>query len=198
MSESAVALFTALGLSTAAGLNPYLPLLITGVLARTTDLVALAAPYDRLEEPWVLVSIAAIGAVDFVGDKVPVVDHVLHAAGVLIAPLAGALVALAVTGSDALDPSIALVLGIAAAGATHSARAAARPAATALTGGIGNPVLSLAEDGAAAILSFTAVVVPVIAVILVLALFGLFTWVFVRIRRRRQDRNRPGASLPQR
>ncbi len=193
MGESALALFTALGLSTAAGLNPYLPLLITGMLARTTDLVTLAAPYDRLEEPWVLIAIASVGAVDFVGDKVPVVDHVLHAAGVLIAPAAGALVALAVTGSDAVDPSIALVLGVAASGATHGARATARPAATTFTGGVGNPLLSLAEDGVSAILSFAAVLVPAIAVVLVLTLFGLSTWTILRIKRSRRGRGRPGA-----
>jgi hypothetical protein len=197
MGESIVAVLTALGLSTAAGLNPYLPLLITGALARTTDLLSLAAPYDRLEDPWVLLAIAAIGSVDFVGDKIPVVDHVLHAAGVLIAPVAGALVALAVTGSDAVDPSIALVLGVAAAGATHTARATARPAATALTAGAANPVLSLGEDAAAAVLSLTAVVVPLVALGLVLALFGCFAWVLTRTRRRR-DRRRRDASAQRR
>ena len=38
MAETFLSLATGLGLSTAAGFNAYLPLLITGILARTTDL----------------------------------------------------------------------------------------------------------------------------------------------------------------
>ena len=40
-----------------------------------------------------LTIVASIAVADFVGDKIPAVDHVLHAAGLVIAPVAGALVA---------------------------------------------------------------------------------------------------------
>jgi hypothetical protein len=89
VAETFLSLATGLGLSTAAGFNAYVPLLITGVLARTTDLITLDAPFDRLEEPVVLGVIAVIGLIDFIGDKVPAVDHVLHAIGFVVAPIVG-------------------------------------------------------------------------------------------------------------
>lgn len=180
MTEAAIASMTALGLSTAAGLNAYLPLLILGGLARWTDLITLDAPYDALSDPAVMIAIAVIGVVDFVGDKVPAIDSVFHTIGVVVAPVAGALVALAATGNEAIDPAFALVLGVAAAGATHGARSIVRPASTAFTGGVGNPVLSLGEDTISTVLSFSAVIVPVVAFGLVIALFALL---FVGVRR---------------
>ncbi|MBA3764362.1 MAG: DUF4126 domain-containing protein, partial [Actinobacteria bacterium] len=69
---------TALGLSTAAGLNAYLPLLIVGGLDRWTGLLTLDAPYDTLAEPGVMLAIGVVALVDFVGDKIPAIDSVLH------------------------------------------------------------------------------------------------------------------------
>ena len=176
MTETAIGLMTALGLSTATGLNAYLPLLILGGLARWTDLITLDAPYDTLAEPGVMLAIGVIATVDFVGDKVPALDSVLHAIGLVVAPVAGALVALAATGNDAVDPAFAVVVGVAAAGATHGARTIVRPASTAFTGGAGNPVLSLGEDTVSTVLAFSAVIVPVVAFLMVVALAWLLVW----------------------
>ena len=186
MTEAVIGLMTALGLSTAAGLNAYLPLLIVGGLDRWTDLLTLDAPYDTLAEPGVMLAIGAVALVDFVGDKIPAIDSVLHAIGLVVAPIAGGLVALAATGNEAVDPAFAVVLGVAAAGATHGARSIVRPASTAFTGGAGNPVLSLGEDAISTLLSFSAVLVPVVAFVLALLLFGLLFWAARRVWRRRQ------------
>ena len=186
MTEAVVGLMTALGLSTAAGLNAYLPLLIVGGLDRWTDLLALDAPYDTLAEPGVMLAIGAVALVDFVGDKIPAIDSVLHAIGLVVAPVAGGLVALAATGNDAVDPAFAIVLGVAAAGATHGARSIVRPASTAFTGGAGNPVLSLGEDAISTLLAFSAVIVPVVAFVVALLLFGLLFWGARRVWRRRR------------
>jgi hypothetical protein len=179
---------TGLGLSTAAGFNAYLPLLITGILARTTDLITLDAPLDRLEEPAVLGVVAAIGLVDFIGDKVPAVDHVLHAVGLVVAPVAGAVLALGVTSDTGVVPVVAVVAGVVAAGATQGARATVRPLSTATTGGVGNPVLSLGEDGLSATLSFTAILVPLLALVLCIAVGVLLVWAARSARRRRRSR----------
>lgn len=47
-----------------------------------------------------------------------------------------------------------------------------RPASTTLTAGLGNPVLSLAEDVASFALSVLAVVAPLLAVLLLAALLA--------------------------
>ena len=68
------------------------------------------------------------------------------------------------------------------------ARKASRPASTAFTGGAGNPVLSLGEDTVSTLLSFSAVIVPVVGFLMVLFLFGMLTWGVRRAWRRRRWR----------
>ncbi len=182
-----LSILSAFGLSTAAGLNAYIPLLTIGLLARYTDLVRLNAPYDVVAHPVFLLVVAVLTLLDLIGDKIPAVDHALHLAGMVISPAAGAIVFLAANSSTgAVDPVLAAVCGILAAGATHIGRSAVRPVATATTGGTANPVISAIEDVTSLLVSFLAVVAPVLAV----AALALFVIVAVRgihrIRRRRR------------
>ncbi len=180
-----VELLQALGLSTASGLNAYVPLLVVGLLARFTGLIHLNAPYDLLTNPVVLAVIALLAVLDFVADKVPGVDHALHVAGLVIHPAAGAVLFLAADGDAGnVHPVLAAVCGLLLAGGTHIGRMAVRPASTAATGGLANPVLSFCEDGVSLVLSVLAVVVPVLAALLVLLVIIVFA-LFLRRRRRR-------------
>ena len=169
--EGIAGYFTALGLSTAAGLNAYIPLLTVGLLDRYTDLIALPAPWDKLGDPLVLGIVGVVGVADFIGDKVPIVDHVLHAIGLAVAPVVGGLLALASASVFDLEPGVTAGLGVAAALATQVGRTAARPVSTAMTGGGGNPVVSLGEDGVSGALAVTAVVWPAVAAVLALLVF---------------------------
>lgn len=180
--EGIIALATGLGLATASGLNAYLPLLTIGVLSRL-GMIQLAEPFGLLTHPLVLLIIAALAVLDFVGDKVPAVDSALHAAGLIISPIAGAILALASRGDVAtIDPLVVAAAGVAVALSTHAARTAVRPVVTAATAGTGNPVVSLVEDGAALALSVAAIVVPALAIVLVLVL-GLIAFRFFRSAR---------------
>jgi hypothetical protein len=179
-------LLSAFGLSTAAGLNAYIPLLVIGLLDRYTDLVRLNAPYDVLSNPWVLLVIGVLALIDFVGDKVPAVDHAFHAVGVIVHPVAGAVMFMAANASTgAVDPVLAAICGVILAGLTHGARAAARPVATATTAGVANPVVSFVEDIGSLALSVLAVVVPLLAFILVLLGFLALLLLFRRAWSRR-------------
>jgi hypothetical protein len=171
---------TALGLSTAAGLNAYLPMLAVGLFQRYTDLIMLPAPFDHLGDPLVIGIVALIGTLDFVGDKVPIVDHVLHAIGVVVAPVVGGILAFATARAVDLPPELIVTLGVVAALATHLARTAARPVSTATTGGTVNPIVSLGEDGVSGALSIAAVLAPALAAILAV---GVLTVVIVVWRR---------------
>lgn len=179
-------LLSALGLSTAAGLNAYIPLLTVGLLARYTDLIELSGPYSVIENPIFLLVLAVIALLDFVGDKIPAIDHVLHAAGIVVAPVAGAILALAANSSvGAVNPVLLAICGVLAALGAHSARATARPLATATTAGVANPIISFVEDAASLVLSFLAIVVPVIALVLVVVFIVAFVALFRRMRRPR-------------
>jgi hypothetical protein len=187
--EGIAGYFTALGLSTEAGLNAYIPLLSVGLLSRYTDLIHLSSPWDRLGDPLVLGIVGLVGVADFIGDKVPIVDHVLHVIGIAVAPIVGGLLALATASVFDVSPGLTVTLGVAAALATQVGRTAARPVSTVTTGGGGNPVLSLAEDGVSGALSITAVIWPVVtAVLAVVVLIA----VFLLWRRWRAFRSRIG------
>jgi hypothetical protein len=170
--EAMIALATGLGLATASGLNAYLPLLTIGIFARI-GWIELAQPFDILTNVLVLLILAALAVLDFVGDKVPAVDSGLHAAGLIISPIAGAILALASQGDIAtINPFLVGAAGLIAAGGTHAARATVRPVVTAATGGTGNVVVSVVEDGASLGLTFLAVLAPIVA--LITALVGGF------------------------
>ena len=182
------ALFSAFGLSTASGLNAYIPLLVVGVLGRyAPQLVQLSAPFDLLTNPWVLIILGIIAILDFIGDKIPAIDHVLHAAGVVINPIAGAIVALAANSqTGGVNPLFAAICGLILAGGAHATRATVRPVATATTAGIGNPFLSFAEDATALVLSVLSIFIPLLAFICVVIFAVLVFWFLRSLTRGRR------------
>lgn len=181
---SVAGLFSAFGLSSAAGLNAYVPLLIVGVVARYTNFWQLQAPYDALASAPVLLVLTLLAVVDFIGDKVPVVDHALHAVGTIVHPVAGAIMFAShnnvLTG---MHPVIAMLAGVIVAGGFHASRAAVRPIATATTAGIGNPVLSFIEDVFSALLSVLAIFAPIVAFVVFIALLLVALSAWQRVRR---------------
>jgi hypothetical protein len=182
-------LLVAIGVAAAAGLNAPLPLLLLGALDRWTGVVDLAAPWDALSEPGWLAALFVLTLLDVVGDKVPAVDHLLHVVGLVGAPLAGALAAMAGSSPTDLAPIVAAVAGAIVAEGTHVARAGVRPVSTATTGGVGNPVLSVVEDVTSAVLTVVALLAPLLAV----ALVAVLVWLAVRAIRRFRAR-RAGAA----
>jgi hypothetical protein len=179
-------LLSAFGLSTAAGLNAYVPLLVVGLLGRYTTLIHLNEPFNLLTHPLVLIVIALLALLDFIGDKIPAIDHALHAAGLIIHPIAGAILFMSTnSATGAVNPLLAAICGIVVAGGTHGARATVRPLATAGTAGVANPVISFFEDVISLILSVLAVVLPVLAFFLVLFFVVMLVMLFRRLRRRR-------------
>jgi len=179
-------LLAAFGLAAATGLNAYLPLLIVGLLARYTDLIALEAPWSALTNPVVLVVIGVLLAIEFTVDKIPAVDTVNDVIQTIFRPAAGAIL-FAASGNviSNVSPVLAMVCGLLIAGGVHTAKAAARPVVTAGTAGVGNPVVSLAEDAVSGVMTIVAIVAPVLLMLLVL----LAVWLFIRWSSRRRARN---------
>ena len=174
----------AFGLSAAAGLNAWLPL-FGAALAQRLDLVDLAQPFDDLSGTGALVVLGVLTVADFVGDKIPAVDHVLHAAGMVIAPVSGAALFTGQTGADTDVPTlVAIALGGSVAASIHAGRATIRPVSTVGTAGLGNPVLSIVEDIGSLMLTLAAFVVPVLAALGVIALAALILTAWRRRRRR--------------
>ncbi|GGP08194.1 DUF4126 domain-containing protein [Nonomuraea glycinis] len=193
------AALTGLGLSTAAGLNAYIPLLVVGVLANLTDAVKLPDGYDWLSNWGVLAVIAVLLVAEMVLDKVPVVDSVNDAIQTVVRPASGGVVFSATNAAAELDgstwmtanPWASWLLGIVVALAVHALKSATRPVINAGTAGVGAPVASTAEDAGALGMSLIAVFMPLL-VIVVLALLALAAWWAIRrvrrFRARKQSR----------
>ena len=181
-------LLSAFGLSGAAGLNAWLPLLLVGLLERF-GVLQLAQPYDLLSNTPALIVVALLGVLDFVGDKVPGLDHALHLLGGVLNALSGALLFASQHGLVGhLPPALALALGFVVAGGVQATRTALRPVATATTGGLVNPLVSAAEDGTSLVLSGLAVFAPLLAVLLLIALLVGGWRLLGRVRGRLQRR----------
>jgi len=175
--------FSGLGLSSAAGLNAYIPLLAIGLLGRA-GIVHLEGPYAVLSSWTALSVIGGIAVIDFIADKVPAVDHATHAIGFVINPVAGAIVFGSQTQAlGHIPPAVSLAAGLIVAGGFHATRAAVRPVSTATTGGFANPVVSLLEDMLAITLSLLALFVPFAAFFLFVLLIVLLCKSWARIRK---------------
>lgn len=182
------AFLTGLGLALPAGFNAYIPLLIVGLAARFTNLITLQQPYDILSSNIGLGVIGILLIVELFADKVPFVDHVNDVVQTLVRPAAGAILMLGSTSTVAsIHPGLALVLGILAAGSVHAMKSTARPAVTATTAGIGNPIASTIEDIFAIIMSILALLAPILAIAMALLLLAAFAWAIHRLRQRNQQ-----------
>jgi hypothetical protein len=178
-------LLGAIGLGAATGLNAWIPLFGLG-LAERIGVISLSSPFDVLGSTPVLIVLGVLFALDLVGDKIPAIDHVLHVFGFVIAPVSGAIVFAA---QDSLvsdsHPVLAVVAGMTLGGLVHTGRSAFRPAVTATTAGVGNPVVSTVEDIVSTILTVLAILVPVLAF---LFLVGLVAFAVLRWRRWKERR----------
>lgn len=168
----------AFGLSGSAGLNAYLPLLIVALAARFTNWIELKAPWDALENGWVIVVLVILLGVEFFADKMPAVNHINDAIQTFVRPTAGAILFAASTSViGAIHPAVALILGLLVAGGVHVAKSAVvRPLVTATTGGTANPVVSVVEDLIAAAVSILAIVLPVLISALIVLVTAFVIW----------------------
>ncbi|GAA2847509.1 DUF4126 domain-containing protein [Streptosporangium fragile] len=188
-----LAALTGLGLSTAAGLNAYIPLLVVGLLANLTDQVRLPQEFAWLADGWVLGIIGVLLLAEFVLDKVPVVDSVNDMIQTVVRPASGGVVFSATEAAARLDgsawmsdhPWVGWVLGIGIALAVHLMKSAARPVVNATTAGVGAPVVSTVEDAGSLGISLVAIFLPVLVVVVVAGL-ALFAWRATRRMRRRR------------
>lgn len=168
---------TAFGLSTSAGLNAYLPLLIVALTAKYTDLLQLNEPWDVMTSWWVIGTLAVLLVIEMTVDKVPAVDTLNDVIQTIGRPAAGAVLFAASSGVVGdLHPALAFIAGLLLAGGVHAVKTVARPAVTATTAGMGNWAVSLIEDILALIGAILAILLPILVVLMVALFLLLFLW----------------------
>ena len=170
-----------LGSSFASGLNLYAAVATLGLLHRF-DVVQLPQSMQGVAHPVVLGLAILLYLVEFVADKIPLVDNTWDVIHTFIRPPAAAVLAYGAVGD------VSTVWGIAAgllagsiAATAHGAKATTRLAINASPEPVTNSIASLAEDGIAIFLVWMATTHPYITVAVVLVLVAVSIYVLVRL-----------------
>jgi hypothetical protein len=183
MSELQIALSVALGIGLAAatGFRIFLPMLVASVAAYTGHL-HLNDSFAWLGTLPAMLILGVAAAAEVLAYYIPAVDNLLDTIATPAALVAGTLLSAAVM-TD-LPPVVkwtaAIIAGGGAAGLTQAVTTLVRAKSTAMTGGLGNPVVATAEAGGALFISVLALIAPLVA----LAAVVVVCWLAVRIVRR--------------
>ena len=174
--------------SFAAGLNVYATVVTLGLLGRT-GWVELPGALSSLTNGWVLAGCGVMLAIEFVADKVPVVDLVWNVLQTAVRVPAAAVMAYAA--ATPLSPNEQLLAGLAGAViafAAHGGKIAMRTAVSASPEPVTNIVLSFAEDAFAIGLTWFATSHPYLAATLAVSALVVIVfavrWVVRMIARR--------------
>ena len=207
MPETAGPIGAALGLAVASGLSLYGAVLVSGLAIRLgwIHLAPGWAALSVLADPVVLGVSGVLFAVEFLADKVPVIDSLWDAVHTFIRPIGGALLASRALGElSPVAEVLALLLLGGATLATHAAKATTRLAVNTSPEPVSNVLVSLTENGLVAGVVWLALAHPLVALGVGLAVVIISVTLTVWLARRaisalrgmargRADRPRPVA-----
>ena len=176
-----------LGAAVASGLRLYATVAVLGFLGRS-GAIALPGGLAVLASPWVIVVASSLYLVEFLADKIPIVDSVWDLVHTFIRVPAAALLAWA--GVSNLPEQWRILAALVCGGvalSAHGLKASTRAVINTSPEPVTNWAASLAEDGLTAILLFLAVKHPLAAAlvagaVVVLAVL-LVTWMARTVRR---------------
>ena len=185
-------------LAASAGLNAWMPLFLLGLADRFLPAVNLPAGWSWIGSDIALWILGGLLVLEIVADKVPALDSINDVVQSVLRPASGGIVFGAGASAQTVavdDPStffsqntwLPIVSGIVIALIVHVVKATGRVAANTVTGGLAAPVLSTAEDGASFLLAVLAILVPVLAGLVLIALIVAVVLLFRRRRRRRAE-----------
>lgn len=159
------------GLSACAGLRAWIPLFIVSLLSHF-DVITLNEKMAFLSSTNFIWACSAATVLELAGDKIPWLDHFLDAAGTVIRPAAGIVLASAVITDS--DPTVMAIAGI-IGGSTSLTVCAGKASARALVSVVpfGRTTASFLEDAASVLGSLLGILLPIIGFILCVILVWL-------------------------
>ena len=165
--EAALAVSAGIALAAAAGLRVFVPLLAASAAAYLGHL-DLAPGAAWLGTAPALVALSVAAALEVGAYFVPALDHALDAIATPLAVVAGIVVSAALFTDmpGYLRWALALIAGGGSAGLVQGATTLLRLKSGLLTGGLGNPLVALAELAGALILALLALLAPLLALAL--------------------------------
>jgi hypothetical protein len=173
----------ALGAGFSSGLNLYATIATLGLLQRF-GVIHLPEQLQVLAHPWVLGIAIGLYVVEFLADKIPLVDTVWDAIHTVIRPPAAALLAYGAAGAAAPEwrwGAALLAGGVALT--SHGSKASVRAAANSSPEPFSNWALSLGEDTLAVWLTWLATVHPMATIVVVVILIGIAAFVLFHLFR---------------
>ncbi len=180
-----------LGLAAACGFRVFTPLFIAGIAAHWGNL-PLASGFEWLASVPALIAFATATILEIGAYYFPWLDHALDVVATPAAVLAGMIAAASVITDlpPLLKWTATIIGGGGAAGLIQAASVLLRIKSTALTGGLGNPVVATGEAVGSVVTSIAAIIVPLVAVVcLFVTLIVMFRWRSRIVRRETGDRS---------
>ena len=172
-----------MGASWVSGINLYATVATLGLLSRFAHL-KLPGELDVLANWWVIGIALFLFVVEFVADKIPLVDSAWDVIHTFIRIPAGAV--LAATAFGDFDKSVqvsAFLLGGGLALTSHGTKAATRAVINTSPEPVSNIVVSLAEDVLVVVSILLAVFLPVVVFFVIAAGVAVSVWLLPRIIR---------------
>jgi hypothetical protein len=172
-----------MGASWVSGINLYATVATLGLLSRFAHL-KLPGELEVLTNWWVIGIALFLFVVEFVADKIPLVDNAWDVIHTFIRIPAGAV--LAATAFGDFDKSVqvsAFLLGGGLALTSHGTKAATRAVINASPEPVSNIVVSLAEDALVVVSILLAVFLPVVVFFVIAVGLAVSLWVLPKIIR---------------
>ena len=172
-----------MGASWVSGINLYAAVATLGLLGRFADL-KLPGDLDVVTNWWVIGVALVLFVVEFVADKIQLVDSLWDIIHTFIRIPAGAVLAATAFGDfDRRVQVIALMLGGGLALSSHGTKAATRALVNTSPEPFSNIVVSLSEDILAVVTVVAAVFLPVVLFLIVAAGLAFTLWLLPRVIR---------------
>lgn len=158
----------------ASGINAYATVFVLGLLGRYADTGGVPEGFMRTD---VLIIMGALGLLELVADKIPVVDSIWDVPSTVIRPIAGAVIGALIAGAngDLLTIALAAVGGVTAL-LSHLSKAGIRLAVNTSPEPVSNVAASVAGDVGVVGVTTLAVLFPVAAAILAGILLAIMVW----------------------
>ena len=169
--ETVIMIIVGIGLSAACGFRIFVPLLVMN-LASLTGYLQLAPGFEWVGGTPATIIFATATVVEIFAYYIPWLDNILDAVTTPAAMVAGVVATASVLTdvSPLLKWTLAIIAGGGAATIVQGATSTLRLKSSALTGGIGNPVVATGEWIGAILTALLAILVPVICLILLVLL----------------------------
>ncbi len=175
--ETVLSICLGIGLASASGFRVFAPIFALS-LASYFNVIPLNDSWLWIGGLTALLSFGVAMIFEILGYYIPYIDNLLDTIATPLAAIAG-FVLMASTLVD-LSPTmttiIAIIIGTRSATAMQGMTTTTRLASSVKTAGLGNSIVSITKSGTAITLSTLAIFLPIVAIIVVVIIFGVVYW----------------------